>query len=77
MTIGCAIGSYVSKYTNIEQHKLMFLGMVALISSFLNAPVTSAVLINKICNQPYDSIPISLCVSFISYFTCRFLLNKF
>lgn len=77
MTIGCAIGSYVSKYTNIDQHKLMFLGMVALISSFLNAPVTSAILINKICNQPYDSIPISLCVSFISYFTCRFLQNKF
>ena len=77
MTIGCAIGSYVSKYTNIDQHKLMFLGMVALVSSFLNAPVTSAILINKICNQPYDSIPISLCVSFISYFTCRFLLNKY
>jgi len=77
LTIGCGIGSSLSKYTNMDQHKLMFLGMVALISSFLNAPVTSAVLINKICNQPYDSIPLSLCVSFISYFTCRFLQNKF
>jgi H+/Cl- antiporter ClcA len=77
MTIGCGIGSYVSKHTNIEQHKLMFLGMVALVSSFLNAPFTSAILINKICNQPYDSIPASLCVSFISYLTCRFLLTTF
>jgi H+/Cl- antiporter ClcA len=77
LTIGCGIGSYVSKYTNIDQHKLMFLGMVALLSSFLNAPFTSAVLINKICNQPYDSIPLSLGVSFISYFTYRFLRSKF
>ena len=77
LTIGCGIGSWLSKYTNIDQHKLMFLGMVALVSSFLNAPFTSAVLINKICNQPYDSIPLSLGVSFISYFTYRFLQSKF
>ena len=77
LTIGCGIGSSLSKYTNIDQHKLMFLGMVALVSSFLNSPVTSAILINKICNQPYDSIPLSLGVSFISYFTYRFLRNTF
>jgi len=77
LTIGCGIGSALSKYTNIDQHKLMFLGMVALVSSFLNSPITSAILINKICNQPYDSIPLSLVVSFISYFTYRFLRNTF
>ena len=75
LTIGCGIGSLLSKYTNINQHKLMFLGMVALVSSFLNAPITSAILINKLCNQPYDSIPLSLGVSLISYFTYRFLRN--
>jgi H+/Cl- antiporter ClcA len=75
LTIGCGIGSLLSKYTNIDQHKLMFLGMVALVSSFLNAPITSAILINKLCNQPYDSIPLSLGVSLISYFTYRFLRN--
>ena len=77
LTIGCGIGSLLSKYTNINQHKLMFLGMVALVSSFLNAPITSAILINKLCNQPYDSIPLSLGVSLISYFTYRFLRNTF
>ena len=77
LTIGCGIGSLLSEYTNINQHKLMFLGMVALVSSFLNAPITSAILINKLCNQPYDSIPLSLGVSLISYFTYRFLRNTF
>ena len=77
LTIGCGIGSALSKYTNIDQHKLMFLGMVSLVSSFLHAPFTSAILINKLCNQQYDSIPLSLCVSFISFFTYRFLRNTF
>ena len=79
LTIGCGLGSVVSKYTNakIDQYELMFLGMVGLVSSFLNAPITSAVLLNKICNQPYRSIPSSLGVSFISYFTCRFLQSRF
>ena len=77
LTIGCGIGSILSKYTNIDQHKLMFLGMVALVSSFLNAPITSAILVNKLCNQPHDSIPLSLGVSLISYFTYRVLRNRF
>ena len=79
LTIGCGLGSVVSKYTNtkIDQYELMFLGMVGLVSSFLNAPITSAVLLNKICNQPYRSMPSSLGVSFISYFTCQFLQSRF
>ena len=77
LTIGCGLGSIVSKYTNINQYRLMFLGMVALVSAFLNAPITSAILVNKICNQPYQSIPLSLGVSFLSYFTYRFLRNTF
>jgi H+/Cl- antiporter ClcA len=77
LTIGCGFGSLVSKYTNINQYRLMFLGMVALVSAFLNAPITSAILVNKICNQPYQSIPLSLGVSFLSYFTYRFLRNTF
>lgn len=77
LTIGCGFGSLASKYTNINQYRLMFLGMVALVSAFLNAPITSAILVNKICNQPYQSIPLSLGVSFLSYFTYRFLRNTF
>jgi H+/Cl- antiporter ClcA len=77
LTIGCGLGSLASKYTNINQYRLMFLGMVALVSAFLNAPITSAILVNKICNQPYQSIPLSLGVSFLSYFTYRFLRNTF
>lgn len=77
MTLGCGIGSILSKYTNIDQYKLMFLGMVALLSSFLNAPITSAILVNKLCNQSYELIPLSLGVSLISYFTYRFLRNRF
>ena len=77
MTIGCGLGSVFSKYTPILPQNLMYLGMTSFLSPFLDAPVTSALVINKICNQPYETIPLSLCVSFISYFTYRFLKNKF
>ena len=77
MTIGCGLGSIFSKYTPILPQNLMYLGMTSFLSPFLDAPITSALVINKICNQPYETIPLSLCVSFISYFTYRFLKNKF
>jgi H+/Cl- antiporter ClcA len=76
MTIGCGIGSVLSEYTPIPQQNLMYLGMTAFLSPFLDAPITSALVINKISNQAYDTLPLSLCVSFISYFTYTFLNKK-
>jgi H+/Cl- antiporter ClcA len=73
MTIGCGVGSVLSKYTPIPQENLMYLGMTSFLSPFLDAPITSALVINKISNQPYHTLPLSLCVSFISYFTYTFL----
>jgi H+/Cl- antiporter ClcA len=76
MTIGCGIGSVLSEYIPVPQQNLMYLGMTAFLSPFLDAPITSALVINKISNQSYDTLPLSLCVSFISYFTYTFLKNK-
>ena len=76
MTIGCGIGSVISKYIPIPPQNLMYLGMTSFLSPFLDAPITSALVINKISNQPYHTLPLSLCVSFISYFTYTFLNNK-
>ena len=77
MTIGCGLGSILSKYTPIPQKNIMYLGMTSFLSPFLDAPITSALVINKISNQTYETLPLSLCVSFISYFTYKFLTNKF
>ena len=77
MTIGCGLGSVLSKYTPIPQQNIMYLGMTSFLSPFLDAPITSALVINKISNQTYETLPLSLCVSFISYFTYKFLTNKF
>jgi H+/Cl- antiporter ClcA len=77
MTIGCGLGSVFAKYTPIPQQNLMYLGMTSFLSPFLEAPITSAIVINKISNQTYETLPISLCVSFISYFTYKFLTKKF
>ena len=76
MTIGCGLGSVLSKYSPIPQENLMYLGMTSFLSPFLDAPVTSALVINKISNQQYHTLPLSLCVSFISYFTYTFLKKK-
>jgi H+/Cl- antiporter ClcA len=76
MTIGCGLGSVLSKYTPIPHQNLMYLGMTSFLSPFLDAPITSALVINKISNQTYETLPVSLCVSFISYFTYTFLKKK-
>lgn len=77
MTIGCGLGSVLSKYTSMDQKNLMYLGITAFLSPFLHAPVTSAVVINRISNQPYTSLPVSLGASFISYLTYNFMNKKF
>lgn len=73
MTIGCGVGSVLSKYTPVPQQNLMYMGMTSFLSPFLDAPITSALVINKISNQSYETLPLSLFVSFISYFTYTFL----
>lgn len=77
MTIGCGLGSLFSKYTSIPEKNLMYLGISGFLSPFIDAPVTGAVVINRISNQPYTTLPVSLGVSFISYFTYNFMNKKF
>ena len=77
LTFGCGLGSILHKYIPIIEQNLMYLGMIAFLSPFLGAPVSSALLVQTISNQTYESLPYSLCTSFISYFTYTFLENKF
>lgn len=50
---------------------IMYIGMVAFLSPMLDAPLTSAVVINRISNQLFNTIPISIVASFISYYTYK------
>lgn len=76
MTVGCGIGSVFHKYTNMPEQNLMYLGMIALLTNAVHAPVTSAVIVNRISNQPYNNLPVSITVSFISYLTYNFINKK-
>lgn len=85
MTIGSGLGSLYCnllshKYFNSIQtivpmtmpiENIMYIGMVAFLSPMLGAPVTSAVVINQISKQSFNTIPISLISSFISYYTYK------
>ena len=85
MTIGAGVGSLYSnlltgKYFESMQNiipmtmpvdHIMYLGMVAFLSPMLDAPITSAVVINQISNQDFTTIPISLVASFISYYVYK------
>jgi H+/Cl- antiporter ClcA len=85
MTIGSGLGNLYSnllshKYFNSIQtilpmtmpiENIMYIGMVAFLSPMLDAPVTSAVVINQISKQSFNTIPISLISSFISYYTYK------
>lgn len=85
MTIGAGIGSLYSNLLNgkyfesiqniipmtMPIENVMYIGMVAFLSPMLDAPITSAVVINQISNQSFDTIPISLVSSFISYYVYK------
>lgn len=85
MTIGSGIGSLYSnlltcKYfesiqnvipMTMQVEHIMYIGMVAFLSPMLDAPISSAVVINRISNQSFNTIPISLVSSFISYYTYK------
>jgi H+/Cl- antiporter ClcA len=90
MTMGAGLGSLYSnlltcKYFESIQNiipmtmpieNIMYIGMVAFLSPILDAPVTSAVVINQISNQSFNTIPVSLVSSFISYYTFKKLHKK-
>jgi len=85
MTMGAGLGSLYSsllknKYLNSIQNiipmtlpieNVMYIGMIAFLSPILDAPITSAVVINQISNQSFNTIPISLISSFVSYYTYK------
>lgn len=85
MTIGAGLGSLYSNLLNgkyfesiqniipmtMPIENVMYIGMVAFLSPMLDAPITSAVVINQISNQSFDTIPISLVSSFISYYVYK------
>jgi H+/Cl- antiporter ClcA len=77
MTIGSGLGClYCNSLQTIVPmtmpiENIMYIGMVAFLSPMLDAPVTSAVVINQISNQDFTTIPISLVASFISYYVYK------
>jgi len=90
MTIGTGLGSvyynivkndYFKSMQNIIPmtmpiENIMYIGMVSFLSPMLGAPITSAVVINQISKQSFNTIPISLISSFISYYTYKILYNS-
>jgi CIC family chloride channel protein len=80
MTIGSGLGALYSKILSYAQlglnmpiENIMYIGMVAFLSPMLDAPITSAIVINQISKQSFNTIPISLLSSFISYYTYKTL----
>lgn len=85
MTIGSGIGSLYSNLLTckcfesikniipmtVPVEHFMYIGIVAFLSPMLDAPISSAVVINRISNQSFNTIPISLLSSFISYYTYK------
>jgi H+/Cl- antiporter ClcA len=85
MTIGAGLGSLYSNLLTCKYFEsikniipmtmpidhIMYIGMVAFLSPMLDAPITSAVVINQISNQDFTTIPISLVSSFISYYVYK------
>ena len=85
MTIGAGVGSLYSNLLLCKYFKsirniipitmpienMMYIGMVAFLSPMLDAPITSAIVINQISNQSFNTIPISLISSFVSYYTYK------
>ena len=77
MTIGSGLGNvfykmlmsiYSDNSITIPIENFMYIGMIAFLSPMLDAPTTSAIVVNRISNQSFNTIPISLISSFTSYY---------
>ena len=76
MSIGGGIGSVYDNITTLPSTQTIIIGMNSFFSAILGNPISSAFIISSLTNQNYDTLPMLIAMSLISYYSYKHS-NKF
>jgi H+/Cl- antiporter ClcA len=73
MSIGGGIGSLYDKFTSVPHFQSIIVGITAFLSTIFGNPISSAIIIMKTTNLPYESLPMLTAVSLVSYHAFKYI----
>lgn len=76
MSMGGGIGSVYNNFTTLPSTQTIIIGMNSFFSAILGNPISSAFIISSLTNQNYDTLPMLIAMSLISYYSYKYS-NKF
>jgi len=76
MSLGGGIGSVYDNFTTLPSVQTIIIGMNSFFSAIFGNPISSAFIISSLTNQNYDTLPMLIAMSLISYYSYKYS-NKF
>jgi H+/Cl- antiporter ClcA len=76
MSMGGGIGSVYDNFVTLPSTQTIIIGMNSFFSAILGNPISSAFIISSLTNQNYDTLPMLIAMSIISYYSYKYS-NKF
>lgn len=80
MSLGGGIGSVYDNFTTLPSIQTIIIGMNSFFSAIFGNPISSAFIISSLTNQNYDTLPMLIVMSLISYYSYKYsnmFLDKF
>lgn len=75
MSLGGGIGSVYDNIFNLPSTQTVIIGMNSFFSTIFGNPISSAFIISSITNQNYDTLPMLITMSLISYYSYNYSKN--
>ena len=72
MSIGGGIGSVYDSYTTVPHTQSIIVGITAFFSTIFGNPISSAFIILKTANLPYETLPMLLSISLVAYYAFKY-----
>jgi H+/Cl- antiporter ClcA len=74
MSIGGGIGSLYDNFTSVPHIHSIIIGITAFFSTIFGNPISSALVILKTTNLSYESLPMLIAASLVSYHTFKYFI---
>jgi H+/Cl- antiporter ClcA len=72
MSLGGGIGSVYDSIVNLPSTQTIIIGMNSFFSTIFGNPISSAFIISSITNQNYDTLPMLITMSLISFYSYKY-----
>jgi H+/Cl- antiporter ClcA len=76
MSIGGGIGNLYDNFTSVPHIQSIIIGIAAFFSTIFGNPISSALIIMKTTKLSYESLPMLIAASLVSYHTSKYINEK-